>query len=152
QAGAVDITVTTVAGTSATGGGDQFTYNATVPGVGGVTPASGPTSGGTIVTITGTNFTGATGGFFDLTFSALSFTVYSDTTIIAIAPPHGAGTVHITVTTYGGTSAQVPLDQFTYSGGGGGAGGWGGGGGDGWGGNGAEGPSHGRALRLYSLT
>ncbi len=57
-AGTVDITVTTPNGTSASGSADHFTYVA-APTVTAVSPTAGPTSGGTAVTVTGTNLSGA---------------------------------------------------------------------------------------------
>src|SRR5262249_58045177 len=57
--GTVDVTVTTAGGTSAISSGDRFTY-VSAPTVTNVNPNTGPTSGGTSVTITGTNFSGAT--------------------------------------------------------------------------------------------
>ena len=51
--GAVDVTVTTSGSTSTTSSSDQFTY---VPSVTGISPSSGPASGGTLVTITGSGF------------------------------------------------------------------------------------------------
>src|SRR5581483_10492884 len=62
--GTVDVTVTTPAGTSATGGGDHYTYDEPAPAVTGVIPPSGPVTGGHRVTITGTDFAGATGVSF----------------------------------------------------------------------------------------
>ena len=58
----MNVTVTTPNGTSAVNApSDQFTYNApALPTVTGVSPASGPTAGGTSVTVSGTNLTGAT--------------------------------------------------------------------------------------------
>jgi len=111
-AGAVDVTVTTAGGTSATGAGDQFTYIGP-PTVTSVTPSSGPTAGGTSVTITGTGFTGASAVKFGTT-AATTFTVNNPTQITATAPAHAAGTVDVTVTTTGGTSATGAGDQFTY--------------------------------------
>ena len=58
-AGTVNVTVTTVGGTSGNSTADQFTYQAP-PAVTGVSPASGPLAGGTSVTITGTSLTAAT--------------------------------------------------------------------------------------------
>ena len=55
-AGPVDVTVTTLGGTSAAIAADQFTY-APLPTIISLTPSSGPVAGGTIVTITGTNLT-----------------------------------------------------------------------------------------------
>ena len=54
-------------------------------------------SGGTIVTITGTDFLAATAVMFGAT-AAATFTVDSDTQITATSPA-GAGSVHVTVTT-----------------------------------------------------
>ena len=110
--GTVDVTVATVGGTSATGSTDQYTY-VPVPTVTKVEPSEGPVAGGTSVTITGTNLTGATGVSFGST-AATSFTVNSSTQITASAPG-GTGTVDATVTTVGGTSApNPPSDQYTY--------------------------------------
>jgi hypothetical protein len=83
------------------------------PTVTGVNPNTGPTTGGTTVTITGTNLTGATAVMFG-TVAATSFTVNSDTSITAVAPAESAGTVDVTVTTPGGTSATSSADQYTY--------------------------------------
>ena len=70
-----------------------------------VSPTSGPTTGGTAVTITGTDFTGATAVHFG-TAPATSYTVNSSTSITATAPAGTAGTVDVTVTTPAGTSAD----------------------------------------------
>lgn len=82
------------------------------PTVTGVSPASGPTAGGTRVTVTGTDFTGATAVRFGA--SAASFTVTSPTSITATAPVNAAGTYDVTVTTPSGTSATLAADQYTY--------------------------------------
>ncbi|MFJ2993461.1 autotransporter domain-containing protein [Pandoraea sp. NPDC087047] len=83
-----------------------------VPTVTSVLPASGPTAGGTAVTITGTHFTGATTVQFG-GLSATSMTVVSDTQITAVSPG-GAGAVNITVMSPGGTSLPSGNSQFTY--------------------------------------
>ena len=84
-----------------------------VPTITGISPTSGPTAGGTTVVITGTNLTGATAVSFGAT-SATGYTVNSDTQITATSPAGSAGTVDVTVTTTGGTSATSSSDQFTY--------------------------------------
>ena len=109
--GTVDITVTTPAGTSATSSADQFHY---VPAVTGVSPTSGPVGGGTIVTITGVEFTGATAVTFG-SINATSFTVNSSTSITAISPEELAGTVDIRVTTPEGTSPISSKDKFKFT-------------------------------------
>jgi len=111
SAGPVDVTVTTAVGTSATSASDQFTYIAP-PTVTGVSPASGASSGGTSVTITGTHFTGASAVMFGAN-NATSFTVNSASSISATAPA-GTGTVDVTVLTPDGTSATSASDRFTY--------------------------------------
>ena len=80
----------------------------------GVSPSSGPFQGGTSVTVTGTDFVGATA--VDFGSSPARFTVNSETSITAVAPP-GSGTVDVTVTTPSGTSATSSSDKFTSTGG-----------------------------------
>jgi hypothetical protein len=114
-AGAVDVTVTTVGGTSATGAGDQYTFVTppSPPTVTGLAPTSGPAAGGTSVVITGTNFSGVSAVSFGGTAST-TFTVDSATQITATAPAHAAGVVDVTVTAAGGTSTTGAGDQYTY--------------------------------------
>jgi len=85
---------------------------ADVPTVTAVNPTSGPTTGGTVVTIIGTNFTGVTAVQFGGSFAS-SFTVISSTELNA-ATPAGSGTVDVTVTNPDGTSATSAADQYTY--------------------------------------
>jgi hypothetical protein len=112
SAGVVDVTVSNPFSTSATSSADQFTYEAP-PTVTGLNPISGPTSGGTTVIITGTNFIGTTGVSFG-GVAATSFTVNSSTQITAITPAHAAATIDVTVTTAGGTSGLSSYDRFTF--------------------------------------
>lgn len=111
-AGTVDITVITPGGTSAIVPADQYQYSP-LPIVGGVAPSAGPIAGGTSVVLTGSGFTGATAVSFGAT-PASAFTVDSDAQITATSPAHVAGTIDITVTTPGGTSATSVNDQYTY--------------------------------------
>ena len=112
-AGAVDVRVTTPGGTSANTASDDYTYVA-LPTVTSISPAGGPTGGGTTVTITGTNFTGATQVRFGAT-NASGFTVNSATSITATAPAGAAGVVDVRVTTAGGQSANTSADDYTYA-------------------------------------
>src|SRR5262249_27033702 len=85
------------------------------PNVTSVSPTSGPPSGGTSVTVTGTNFTGATAVTFG-SVAATSFTVNSSTSIAATSPAENPGPpVDIRVTTAGGISAINSGDQFTFN-------------------------------------
>ncbi|WP_297417468.1 chitobiase/beta-hexosaminidase C-terminal domain-containing protein [Clostridium sp.] len=110
--GVADITVVTSGGTSATGSADQFTYSIPAPTVTGITPSLGSIAGGTTVTITGVNFSGATAVKFGI--ANATYNVDSDTQITATAPAGSAGVADITVVTAGGTSATSSADQFTY--------------------------------------
>jgi hypothetical protein len=112
--GAVDVTVQTLAsGWSATSPADLFTYADTTPTVTGVSPSTGSAAGGNTVTITGTGFTNA----YDVAFGSVSasFTVNNDSSITAVSPAGTAGTVDVTVSDIGGTSATSTADQFTYT-------------------------------------
>ena len=81
----------------------------TLPYLGGRSPGFGPEAGGTTVTLSGINFTGATSVTFD-GVAAASFSVVNATTITAVTPP-GTGTVPIVVTTPLGASNSK---NFSY--------------------------------------
>ena len=103
-AGAQNVVVTTPSG-SATAVG-AFTYTAIAPTITTVVPNSGPVSGGTLITITGTNFTGATSVTIGGT-AATSFSVVSATQITAVTPVGTVGAKDVAVTTAGGTATFV---------------------------------------------
>ena len=84
------------------------------PAITSISPASGPTSGGTAVTIHGTAFTGATSVLFG-SAPATAISVQSAKLIVAISPP-GSGTATVSVTTPGGTSALSAGAQFAFTG------------------------------------
>jgi plastocyanin len=78
-----------------------------------LSPRRGTAAGGTPVTITGTNLTGATAVKFGAT-NAKSFTVNSATSITAESSEEPPGSVEVTVTTPGGTSAPTHKDHFKF--------------------------------------
>src|SRR5215472_1185413 len=110
--GTVDVTVTTPGGTSAVAAADHYTYDAK-PTVGSLSPTFGPPAGGNTVTINGTGFLAGAGVKFGSTASA-TVTFVSAAQLKAVAPAHAAGTVDVTVTTPGGTSALVAGDHYAY--------------------------------------
>jgi hypothetical protein len=116
-AGTIDVTVTTPNGTSDLSTADQFTYF-TVPSVSGISPSSGSILGGTTVMIAGTDLAGATEvDFGNPSGTGSAGTIISDTDdqILVVSPSgYSLGTVCVTVTTPGGTSAMSAADQFTY--------------------------------------
>ena len=93
---------------------DQFTYTTLAPVVNSVAPTLGPTAGGTPVTITGTDFSGATAVDFGSNAGDRSpSTRHLDHRDLA---GRAAGTVDVTVTTPGGTLRPIRRgDQFTYT-------------------------------------
>ncbi len=88
------MTVTGPGGTTTTSAADHFSY-AAAPTVTGVSPITGPGSGGTAVTITGTGFTGATAVDFG-TAAATNVVVVNSGEITATSPT-GTGQVDVTV-------------------------------------------------------
>jgi hypothetical protein len=111
--GKVDVTVTTIGGTSARTAADRFAYAPVPsPAVTGVSPSSGFDVGGDTVTITGTGFTNA----YEVDFGGVAapFTINDDTSITAYTPGGADGTVDITVISAGGASATTAADQYTY--------------------------------------
>src|SRR5439155_20637436 len=79
----------------------------------GVRPGSGPSAGGTSVTVSGSGITAAGGVRFGGT-PAATFSVVSDTQILAVSPP-GTGTVDVMVlSASGGASSTSQADQFAY--------------------------------------
>ncbi|MFG2533252.1 beta strand repeat-containing protein [Streptomyces sp. NPDC048516] len=105
-AGTVNVTVTTAGGTS---NALAYTYVAVpVPAISSLSPTSGPTGGGNVVTINGTNLSGAT----SVLFGGSPATILTNTaTQITVSAPAGTGTVNVTVSTAGGTSNAL---AYTY--------------------------------------
>jgi DNA-binding beta-propeller fold protein YncE len=98
------------AGPAAAVPSDHFRYT-NKPVVAGVTPGIGSEAGGSVVTITGNELTGASVDFGAT--PAASITADTAESITATSPP-GSGTVNVTVTTANGTSETSPGDEFTY--------------------------------------
>ena len=82
------------------------------PQINSINPTSGPTTGGTVVTITGVNFNGQATVKFDTTLIT-NYSVTSSTSITATSPPHAAGAVNIVVTNPDGQSSTL-TNAFTY--------------------------------------
>jgi phosphodiesterase/alkaline phosphatase D-like protein len=112
-------------------GADQTftTANPAVPAapvITGVSPNKGYYSGGEIIRVTGSGFTGATVSFGGV--AATTVTVDSDTSITVVVPayvdslcqldgycPTDDVTRDVSVQTGGGTSATTPADRYTYT-------------------------------------
>jgi hypothetical protein len=112
-AATVAVTVVNSAGTSSLTPADQYTFTSPAPTVASLSAATGSIAGGTSVTITGTNFMGASAVYFGGV--AVSFQLNSPTSITAISPAGTAGTTaDVTVKTPNGTSALSTADRFTF--------------------------------------
>ncbi len=122
----VHVRVTTPGGTSATGAMSTY-YYVDPPVVTSIEPRTGPTSGGTVVTITGTGFNHANKVRFNGTWSHVDvlepdFTVLSDTQIVVTSPPfeENSGEVqviegfhhspHLTAATFGWVGSIPPYE------------------------------------------
>lgn len=105
-----------VAGIAA-GGGFAVAYGAQAPTLAGPTIADAhgvsSTSGGATVHITGTGFAEVAEVRFG-SEPASSFRVNSATSITAVAPPHEAGKVDVSVTTAAAVTTVSQFDQFVY--------------------------------------
>jgi hypothetical protein len=111
-AGSAAVTVTTPGGTSNPDNPTAYFYYAATPSLTSITPSSGPTAGGTVVTLVGNGLVGVADMRFD-GIAALSFSVDSATQITAVVPPHAVGSAAVTVTTPGGTSNPVDYEYLT---------------------------------------
>ena len=127
--GFVDVVATSGDGAVApTLPGGYFYGTLPAPTITSVDPSSGPTAGGTDVTITGTGFVLVFG--FGVTFDGEQPTdfpgPFSDTSITVTTPAHAAGTVDVVITnpdgqtatgsyTYGAPAGPLPCALGTYS-------------------------------------
>ena len=104
SAGAVTVTVTNPGGQSGSSGGRLYLY-CSADGEQCQSPNSGPTAGGTAVTITGTNFAAGATVTFGGT-AATNVVVVNSTTITATTPAGSAGAATVTVTNSNGSERK----------------------------------------------
>ena len=107
-----DVTVTNPDARSGTND-NAFTWTRGNAALTSVSPASSVTTGGTIVTITGRGFTTALP--MTVHFGGVAATILGidATTVIAMAPPHAAGTVDVAVSV-GNEPSTLLTGAFTY--------------------------------------
>ncbi len=111
-AGVVNVVVTNPDTQSATLS-NGYTYLGPAPTLTSLTPTSGPSTGGTAVTITGTNFVAGATVTFGGT-AATGVTVVSTPAITATTPAHAAGAVSVVVRNPDSQSATLS-NGFTYN-------------------------------------
>ncbi|MEU5929300.1 IPT/TIG domain-containing protein, partial [Streptomyces antimycoticus] len=107
--GTVVVTVTTPGGTSTVGLGIPYYTYLGAPVINALIPNNGTAAGGDSVTIGGSNLIYTDSVTFGGT--PASFTVFSDTIVVATTPAHAAGTVNVQLHTPAGNSNTFP---FTY--------------------------------------
>jgi len=113
--GTVNVTVTTPEGPSEGTSADHFTYTpvGAAPAIKRMKPRKSPEEGGTVVAITGSNFSGTLSVEFG-GVPAKTFEVNPAGTAITVTAPAGTGVVDVVVTTLGGESAVTKKDRFRY--------------------------------------
>jgi len=108
------VQVTGVSGVKINAGGfHSLVLGSPSPIVSSISPTSGPTTGGTTITVTGTNFAGTTTVKFG-TDNATSFIVTSDTSLTAVSPAWSS-TVKTLVDNYTGLQFNAPNDIVVRS-------------------------------------
>lgn len=93
--------------------GYTFVGTVAAPTVTALSVSTGPITGGTAVTVTGTNFNSATSVVVGAI--VVNATVVNATTITLVTPAQGAGQVDVRVTNPAGQSAIIAGDKFTYA-------------------------------------
>lgn len=106
SAGDIQMNVTTVGGTTAN---FNYTY-VDEPTLSSISPSSGPTNGGTSVTLSGTGF--QTTNSITVGGNPCSYGVINSTTLAIITPPGTSGAADVVVTTNGGSATSV--GGYTY--------------------------------------
>jgi hypothetical protein len=115
-AGTVDVTVTTLYGTTPTSAADRYRYGP--PIIAGVSPKSGSKAGGTSVTVTGAGFQpGSTGTTFKIGKGlAIAVSCASTSECTFTTPPSKTvGTVDVIATVNGLSSVAGAADHYTYN-------------------------------------
>ncbi|BEP16520.1 hypothetical protein acdb102_48310 [Acidothermaceae bacterium B102] len=112
KADRVDIRVLTTTGESTAVKADRFTYIAP-PAITSLTPATGPTTGGTRITVKGKNFTHVKAVLFGTT-KGTKLHVLSATTLLVTTPTNSPGLIDVHVRTSYGTSKTAKTDHFAY--------------------------------------
>jgi hypothetical protein len=84
------------------------------PSISGLSVGSGPASGGTVVTISGVNLADASDVMFGANRAAFTVNA-SASTLTAVTPANGPGSVAVTITTPAGTSAASSAATFAVT-------------------------------------
>ena len=114
-AGTVDVVVTTAGGSATLAGAYTYAVVPPPPTITTISPSTGPATGGTLVTVTGTNFTNVQAVRFGLFGpQSLPYTVVSSTQITFTTPSVGSSTgpAYLEIQTNGGTVSSS--NGFTY--------------------------------------
>jgi len=96
------------------GSATVFRYDIPIPRLSGISPSSGSMDGGTVVTLTGSGFTGTTDVWFGGK-TATGLHVINDSLLTVITPQSSLGSFPISITNaYGQGGSQGPSTLFRY--------------------------------------
>ena len=84
------------------------------PAVSGVSPNAGPIAGGQIVTVSGTNLSGATAVAFGANQATIGSVAAGGNSMTVTVPGGAVGVVDVIVTTPSGSSTATVADEYTY--------------------------------------
>jgi len=115
--GGVLVEVINQNGTGSLTNGFVYTLPAGTPTIASLSPATGPTSGGTLIVATGTNYNAATRFRFGASTFALASITLSPTQAIVVSPA-AAVSGAVSVTAINGALSSGLANGFTYTGGG----------------------------------
>lgn len=110
--GTVDVTVVGAYGTSIASSKARFVY-ISPPTITSLSPAQGPVTGGTKITVTGSDFTKVAQVLFG-TKPGTGLKVKNSTSLTVVAPAETSGIVDVRVITAYGISPTTEGDHFTY--------------------------------------
>lgn len=117
SSGAVSISVTTPGGSTTSPVAFEYTTSALVPVIATITPVTGPTAGGTTITVTGQYFSGSYSDSVSAAINGISGSsviLIDDSTLTFVSPPGAAASgLDVRVATGGGVGTLA--GAFTYT-------------------------------------
>jgi subtilisin family serine protease len=108
----VQVQVNAAGGATPDTAADDFTY-LPPPTITGLSPSTGPNTGGIEVAITGTDLEGVQSVTFG-GVEARDWWIDAPGTLMAVSPAHAAGVVRVVVTTGGGATPDSEYNSYTY--------------------------------------
>ena len=113
----LDIKITTVGGSATLTNSYEYTSSSLVPVISTITPATGPTAGGTTITVTGQYFSGSYSDSVSAAINSISGSslVLIDDSTLTFVSPAGAAAAGLDVTVATGGGLGTLAGAFTYT-------------------------------------